>query len=156
MSHIRTYVKLLSEDNQLEKIVRLLANSHETKDNKLQSFIEVWASLEIFVNVSYKRYYEREWLGKLETGTPPSTRPYFERLAEIMAGRMRLNDKFLVIAAILNESGAKEDAATFANLKKLRDTFHTGEIVESNLPIQTTQTLLGKYLRLHVDYHGRE
>ena len=151
---IQTYVKPLIEDNQLEKVVRLLAKSHEAKDSKLQSFIEAWAALEIFIEALYKRRYERVWRGKLETGTPPSARPYLERQAEIMKGRIRLNDKFLIIASILNESAAKEDTVTFAELKKLRDTFHSGEIVERNLPVQTVQSLLGKYLRLHVDYHG--
>ena len=78
------------------------------------------------------------------------------RLAEIMKDRVRLNDKFVIIASLLNESGAEEDAATFARLKKLRDSFHTGEIVESNLTVETAQLLLGKYLRLHVDYHTVE
>ncbi len=153
LESMRGYVKPLIEDDQLEKIVRLLANSHQTKDRALQSFIEAWAALEIFINTSFKHRYEREWLAKLKTGTPASARPYFERLAEIMKDRVRLNDKFVIMASILNESGAEEDAATFARLKKIRDTFHTGEIVERNLPLQTAQLLLGKYLLLHVDYH---
>jgi hypothetical protein len=139
---MRSYVKPLIEDDQLEKIVRLLANSHQTKDRALQSFIEAWAALEIFVNASFKHRYEREWMAKLKTGAPPSAQPYFVRLAEIMKDRVRLNDKFVIIASLLNESGAEEDAATFARLKKLRDSFHTGEIVESNLTVETAQLLL--------------
>jgi hypothetical protein len=156
LESMRGYVKPLIEDDQLEKIVRLLANSHQTKDRALQSFIEAWAAFVIFVNTSFKRRYEREWLAKLKTGTPASARPYFERLAEIMKDKVRLNDKFMIMASILNESSAEEDTATFARLKKTRDTLHTGEIVERNLPVQAAQLLLGKYLRLHVDYHTVE
>jgi len=39
-------------------------------------------------------------------------------------------------------------------LKKIRDTIHTGKIVESTLPVETVQNLLRKYIRLHVDYHA--
>ena len=61
LESIRKYARLLVEDEALEQVVRLLAHSHETKDRMLQSFIEAWAALEMFIERSFKRCYEREW-----------------------------------------------------------------------------------------------
>jgi hypothetical protein len=133
LESIRSYAIRLVNDETLERVVRLLVNSHETKDNMLQSFIEVWAALEIFVNSSFKTRYEQE-------GRAKSDKHY-------------LSDKFQIISSILDRAETKQDNMTFKQLNRIRNKLHTGGIVEMSLPVEKAQHLLAKYLRLHVGYH---
>jgi hypothetical protein len=141
-------------DERLTTIARLLVHSHKTKGNDLQSFIEVWAALEVFVNGLFKDQYEQEWLKRLADGTPPSAQRYFARLKEVMKDKYRLIDKFVVIASLLNDDAAEADGAAVKRIKDVRDTLHTGKIAGMNLPVHEAQKLLRKYLRLHMVHCG--
>lgn len=54
---IRDHTTRLLGDKRLESVVNLLVYSYETKANELQSFIEAWAALEIFINKLFKEHY---------------------------------------------------------------------------------------------------
>lgn len=147
---VRIHAKRLCTDRPLSKVANLLIQSLETATDEIRSFIVAWAALEIFVNSLFKDRYDREWLEKLASGAPASSHKYFERLKEVMKDKYRLSDKFLVIASLLNEDSAEEDAVEFKRLKDIRDNLFHGGGAET-LPVEQVQALLRNYLTLHLE-----
>jgi hypothetical protein len=96
-------------DQNLEKVARLLAASLDRSADRLRSFISTWSAFEIFVNTAFKQQYDAAWLARLSEGTPAAGRTYFERLRDVMKDKVRLADKFLIIASMLDEASAEDD-----------------------------------------------
>lgn len=138
------------DDDTLAKVANLWVSSLNSDGADLRAFIAAWAALEIFINGMFKSTYDKKWLQVLQIGAPKSTEPYFKRLNEIMSDRHRLTDKFLIIASILNADGADQDLGQFKTLKSLRDGLHTQDIGAMRLPVSEVQTLLRKYIKLHL------
>jgi len=74
------------------------------------------------------------------------------RISEVMKDKYSLSHKFLVIASLLNDATASDDADAFDELKKIRDTFfHGSEISVSDFPTERIQRLVLKYMKLHLE-----
>lgn len=144
--------KLLA-DRMLSRPSRLLNTSHDRRTDPLQRFLSAWSALEIFVNRCFSADYEQKWFAIMEAGAPTAATPIFERFKSVMHDKYRLNDRFLIIAAVLAPDQAAEDLEKFSSLKKVRDNLLHGAETPEQLPTETSQQLLAKYLSLHLDSH---
>ena len=152
IEHVRRQAPTLAADDTLAKIASLLMESLETRTSDLRSFVAAWAALEIFVNATFRAVYNRQWLEILATNAPQSAKSYFDRLKDVMSDKYRLADKFLVIAAILDPMEAANDTEKFKELRLARDSFfHAQKLDVSRLPVEGTQKLLQKYMKLHIE-----
>jgi hypothetical protein len=147
--HLR-FSKLVA-DNDMHRPISLLVISLRKSIDHLQAFISAWSALEIFVNTSFKRTYESDWLEIMEAGAPVSAKPVFKRFKEIMSDKYRLADKFLIMASVLDPEAAPSDSKDFRKLKKVRDDLLHGLESPRDLPIEAVQSLLIKYMTLHCD-----
>jgi hypothetical protein len=71
-----------------------------------------------------------------------------------MKDKHRLNDKFIILASILNPETAEADAVVFARLKAARDALFHGEPTPESYPLDETQKILQMYLSLHLGPTG--
>jgi hypothetical protein len=141
----------LAAERSMARPGSLLITSLEQATGDLQAFIAAWSALEIFVNATFKSTYEARWFEIMEDGAPASAKPVFERFKGVMSDKYRLADKFLVIASVLDPTGAAGDAAEFRCLKKTRDgLLHALDTPSSALPTDAIQKLLLKYMKLHL------
>ena len=114
-------------------------------------FISAWSALEIFVNANFKATYEARWFDIMENGAPLAAKPVFERFKDVIGRRSGLADKFLIIASVLDASGAATDTGNVRQLKSVRDSvthlFGNYHICQR----RQIQGLLLKYMLLHID-----
>lgn len=144
--------KLLS-GKMLSRPSKLLNTSHDRKTDPLQGFLAAWSALEIFVNKCFSIVYEKKWFEIMEAGAPKAATPIFERFKYVMHDKYRLNDRFLIIAAVLAPEQATEDWEKFSSLKKVRDNLLHGAETSEPLPAEISQQLLAKYLSLHLEFY---
>ncbi len=138
----------LSKYKDLDKILSFHTQMHDKKNDGLKSFIFGWTALEIFINKNFKKYYKTFW-GNLNQGNPLFVK-FSDRLDPILKDKLRLNDKFLIIVACLNQNPDRlDDLAQFDKIKETRDKYFHGQTIE-NLPIEGLNILLKKYLDLHI------
>jgi hypothetical protein len=138
-------------DKTLVRPASLLFTSLNRTTDPLQAFIAAWSALEIFVNATFKATYESQWFDIMENGAPDAAKPVFERFKDVMKDRYRLADKFLIIASVLDASIATADADEFRRLRIIRDALLHGLETPVHLPTEATQSLLSKYMLLHID-----
>lgn len=141
----------LMTDRAMVRPVNLLITSLDQSTNELQAFIAAWAALEIFINATFKATYKARWFEVLEHGAPDPVRPVFKRLDEVMGDKYGLANKFLIIASLLDDAAADVDATEFRKLKDIRDNLLHALDAPAHLPIEATQNLLLKYMKLHFD-----
>jgi hypothetical protein len=142
--------KLIAE-KAMARPSSLLITSLNRDTDALQAFIAAWSSLEIFVNATFKATYEAQWFSIMENGAPGAAKPVFERLKEVMSDKYRIADKFLIVASVLDPDAAAKDGEEFRRLKKVRDDLLHALDTPTHLPTEAVQTLLLKYMRLHLD-----
>lgn len=138
-------------DRTLARPTSLLITSINRATDALQAFIAAWLALEIFVNANFKATYEAQWFDILKNGAPLAAKPVLERIKGMMSAKYRLADKFLIIASVLDVSGAATDAVEFGKLKAVRDSFSHNMETPAHLPTEAIQRLLLKYMLLHID-----
>jgi hypothetical protein len=143
-------VPKLLENREVSKASSLILSSLNKATDQLQAFIAAWSALEIFINATFKSAYQTQWIRILEIGAPAAVRPVIDRLADVLADKYRLTDKFLIVAAVLDAEGAAEDSEAFQRLKLVRDKlFHALEM-PAQLPTEEVQKLVLKFLKLHL------
>jgi hypothetical protein len=141
----------LAAHKTMARPTSLLITSLDDATDELQGFIAAWSALEIFINATFKATYQERWFDIIEDGAPPSAKPVFERLKDVMSDKYRLADKFLVIASVLDSGAAANDAREFGGLKKFRDgLLHALDTPSLPLPTEAVQKLLLKYMKLHL------
>lgn len=141
---------LLALPSNLVNVPRLLAPSQETGGDRLRCFLAAWAGLEIFTSAAFKPY-EADFMGAVRAAVPSGTAPLVRRLQDVMSDKYRLADRFTIIAGALSPEDADADISLFRVLKKARDDFaHSMSSEPEALPLEETQRLLRKYLRLHL------
>jgi hypothetical protein len=145
------FAKLLG-NAPLSRVASLLADSVQAGTNPLQSFVSVWAALEIFIDTQFKASYRERWFKTVAANVPESSVAYVARLKAVMTDKDRLLDKFIVITSLLSLSSATADVGTFKAIKSARDgLFHQAGAQNQAFPTTEAQTLLRKYLGLHLD-----
>lgn len=102
VNEIAAMASKLQTDRTIARAASLLITSLEEATDQLQAFIASWSAFEIFVNATFKATYEARWFRVMEDGAPPSAKPIFERLQDVMSDKYRLADKFLIIASVLD------------------------------------------------------
>lgn len=150
-NEIGATAKALSKQEKLVRSLRLhvLGNSRDT--DPLLAFIAAWSGLEIFTATMFKERYNAQWYRMLSSATPAAAGKVIERFEEVMADKLRLADKFGVIASILNPHEAEKDIADFNAMKKRRDDyFHALEGSQDRYPTDDILRLHRKYLNLHL------
>jgi hypothetical protein len=158
------------EAQELRKIIDLFAKSLDPKNDRLSSFVLAWAALEIFVKVVFDSYSLDHISDKVRSLTDS---PYSGRVKRALKNYKSKKDKyplvvrFIVVAALAAEPPGKRvenldrDVSDFENIYQVRNAvYHVGEldVAEASLPTATVevQSLLSKYLRLHLDNISRK
>jgi hypothetical protein len=151
LESVTSWYQTISQDPQLERVSRLLVTSLQTKGDKLRSFLFAWAAIEILINKTFGVYEER-FFKELNNGEyPEARRQYLRRVRSVMSSKYRPTDKFALIASLLCPEDADEDVGQFKQAKEDRDKLlHSQDVNEANLPVQTVQELVRKYLRIHL------
>jgi len=81
---------------------------------------------------------------------------YLDRIKEVMNGKYRLVDNFAAVSFELSPDTADEDLKFVHKAKKIRDLISRGQSVEEDtLPVNEIQSLVGKYLHLHINSNLR-
>jgi hypothetical protein len=138
----------LKKHKDLDKILRLHSQMHDKKNDEVKAFIFGWTSLEIFINKNFGKYYKNFWT-KLNQEDPVLIR-FAKHIDPVLKDRLRLNDKFLIIASCLNpDSGLLADLELFDKIKELRDKYFHGQTIDE-FPIEDLEKLINKYLDLHI------
>jgi len=147
--------KALGKHQQLVDSARLLSRSLDEVADDLQSFLSVWAGLEIFVSKNFKKY-EEVAFKKLSGGNaPPAPTKFLQRIKNVMKDKYRLTDKFSMVSFELSPDTSEEDIKRFEDIKDIRDRLmHGHDIAVSSLPTEDTRKLLRKYLKLHAQRIG--
>ena len=134
---------------------RLLSRSIDEDSDDLQSFLSVWAGLEIFVSKNFKEFEEAAFKKLSGGNTPSAPSRFLLRIKAVMKDKYRLTDKFSFIASELSPDSSEEDIESFERIKEVRDKLmHGHEITVSTLPTEETRKLLQNYLKLRVQRNG--
>ena len=142
----------LARNTKLTHSVRLHALAGTSSTDKPLAVLAAWAALEVFVNATFKEHYSDAWYELLKEAAPSSAGGIVERFEDVMRDKLRLADKFGVMASILDPDGAAADIATFNTVKKNRDAFfHALNGDRATFPVEDAIRLYRKYLTLHLD-----
>ena len=144
-------IKLMG-DPSLSQTYRLYVQSISSDKDELRRFMFGWAGLEMLINKVFSNY-EKKFIQNLLGAEPAHhTQKYFERIRDVMKGKYRLGDKFVVMAACIGSGSVDIDIQNFNKIKETRDALMHGDILdEKSLPISETVALLKKYLRQHIN-----
>lgn len=149
IEYVKANAKLLSEHNELVAPSRLLAKALDENTDSLQTFLSVWAALEIFINKAFK-YYEMQVFQESKLPTIPQ--PIIERIRSVMSDKYRITDRFSLVSSTLAIDDSAADLDEFKSIKNIRDKLmHGSDISLEDLPITCTEKMLRKYLELHVN-----
>jgi hypothetical protein len=143
------YAKVLTNDAALESVVRLLSQSLLTSDT-LQAFLTAWARLEVLIAKTFEDTYEARFYSPMIDAATSASGPLVNELRKLLKGKYNIRDKFVIVASSVNDADAVEDIKSFKALKKQRDGIHAMRTAPQSLHTDAVQTLLRKYLRLHL------
>lgn len=148
---VRYAEAISASSRKLQNVPRLLAQSLDERNDALRSFVAAWTGLEVLVAVTFSTY-EAAFMGSFMQVLPAAAGPAAERTREVMATRYRVLDRFVIMASSLDLEGCGPDIKQFETVKKQRDRFvHTMSGEPADLPTGAVQSLLRKYLRLHLE-----
>jgi hypothetical protein len=148
---VRYAEAISASSRKLQNVPRLLAQSLDDRNDALRSFVAAWTGLEVLVAVTFSTY-EAMFLESFRGALPAAASSAIERIREVMGTRYRLLDRFVIMASSLDPEGCAPDIAQFERVKRERDRFvHTMSGEPADLPTGTVQSLLRKYLRLHLE-----
>ncbi len=147
--------KALGKHQQLVDSARLLSRSLDEGSDDLQSFLSVWAGLEIFVSKNFKEFEEVSFKKLSGGNAPPAPTKFLQRIKDVMKDKYRLADKFSVVSFELSPDTSEGDIKRFEEIKDVRDKLmHGHDIAVSSLPTEDARKLLRKYLKLHAQRIG--
>ena len=155
ITFVMNNAKALGKHQLLVDSARLLSRSFDEGSDDLQSFLSVWAGLEIFVSKNFKEY-EEVAFKKLSGGSAAAElTKLLQHIKNVMKDKYRLTDKFSLVSFELSPETSKEDIRRFEDIKDIRDKLmHGHDIAISSLPTEDTRKLLRKYLKLHAQRIG--
>ncbi len=153
-SRVSNRYRALRRDSSLEQVHRLFSEMSDRDNDRLRVFLSGWAAFEILISKTFK-IYEQEFLSPLRGAGQPNLRDRFlKQLRDVMKGKYRLMDKFLVVSSVLfpdaDDTTVEQDYQHFKKLKELRDAiYHGNEVSEKDLPVTELSMLLRKYISAH-------
>lgn len=155
VTFVKNNAKALGKHQKLVDSAHLLSRSLDEDSDDLQSFISVWAGLEIFVSKSFKAFEEVAFNKLGGRKTPPALSRFLQRIKDVMKDKYRLTDKFSVVVFELSPDSSEEDIKSFKLIKDMRDNLmHGHDISVSSLPTEEARKLLRKYLKLYTQRIG--
>lgn len=147
MEAVKAYVASLGTNSALVTVSKLFAQSLDRNFDELRAFIAIWSATEIFINKVFGDKYDGEWNAMLAD----KRSRLIKELGVPTNGRYGLAAKFSIISAVLDEQSAQSDCELFKTFNAKRNVFfHGGDKSEKDLPVESLQGLLRKYLRLHL------
>ena len=151
ITFVKNNTKILGKRQELVDSARLLSRSIAEDNDDLQSFLSVWAGLEIFISKNFREV-EKLVFQKLGGSMIPSAPLRFlQRIQGVMKDKYRLTDKFSLVVFELSLESSDEDIETFERIKTVRDKLmHGQDIKVSSLPTDDARKLLRKYLKLYL------
>ncbi|MCX6006804.1 MAG: hypothetical protein NTZ34_06035 [Chloroflexi bacterium] len=138
---------------EINEAERLLNRSYKKEDEPLFSFLAAWTGLETLTERIFKHYENNIYYPETENNGGNGFAKVVERVRTVMQDKWNIRDKFMTIAASLSPDNCLSDASKFKEIKDIRDKFfHTQSVEINELPIEDTQKLLRKYIRLHIEH----
>lgn len=148
LANIKDKTRKLIQHQDLFTSSGLLSKSLSKDNDRLLSFIAAWNGLEIFIQKTYKKFEDKLYEEKIE-GKNSASRDFIEQLRKISQSKLKLNDKFTILAALYDLS--EDDRTLFDEIKKTRDNFvHGKEVPIESLPLEATSKLLRRILSLQL------
>lgn len=136
----------------LERVMRLFADSLAQNDDYLRSFLAAWTAIEVFTNKVFGQY-EKDGLPISKDALPAPMLTYLERIREVMKDKYTLVNKFTLISYALELPELDSAVTKFEEAKKQRDQLLHGEQIEERfLPISDIQRLLRELVIRHLDW----
>lgn len=152
IDHVKQVAKNMGSQQELMDPAQLLVKSLDKQSDTLLAFLSIWTGLEIFVNKIFKTYETRMFprsVSPSATEIPPKV---INRIREVMRDKWSIDDKFSVVASFLLPGDSHSDSDQFKRIKRIRDQLVHGKNVPlKSLPIEDTQNLLRKYLKLYTE-----
>jgi hypothetical protein len=147
----RFYGEALLHRPNMARVIRLFHHSIDESSDKLRSFLSAWAALEILINKTFSGY-ESQFIDAIKQAAPShALYAYLDRVSEVMSGKYRLLDRFIIVSHFLAESSSDADTRQFKEIKDMRDRLlHGADILEADLPVHETQDLLHRYITGHL------
>lgn len=144
---LKEYIFKLGDNNQYNRITRLLFRASSNKSDNMKSFIFAWTALDIFLNKLFKIYKPKFFFKYTENEAPEVVKNIFEKTND----QYSLMEKFIIIISIVHVD-IEIDVNKFKRIKKLRNDFIHGnkDIKETDLPTDELINLVRKYLTLHL------
>jgi len=154
LKHFRATVRGALHSKNLDRVQRLFGHHVNPDSDAFRAFLFGWVSLEVLVNRVYEEQRKHFFDEVRSNSATLFMKRFFDRAISVLdeQDRIRLTDKFNIIAAFQKNSAAAEKAVeTFVRLKKIRDNlFHGDDLDESNLPVEELFNLLAKYLSAYL------
>jgi hypothetical protein len=135
----------------LERTINLMSFSVEQHQNRFRAFVASWTAMELLVNKLFPDY-ERGLFGQLTDTESEAERSYFARISEVMRDKYRLLDKFALVALSLSPDTADGDLQCMKQIVEIRnDLVHKHSVRDEQLPLESLQQLLRKYMAKYLD-----
>lgn len=150
-AQVAAAIPLVLKAGELERVIRLHAQSLNKATDNYRSFIASWSALEILIGKLFPAY-QRLLAAELRAvSQAPGLHVYLDRVADVMGAKHNIADKFSVLSVYLDDEQCADEVTIFRSFKKIRDRLSHGEdIAEASLPTQEVQRLFDKYLRNHL------
>jgi hypothetical protein len=143
----------LVANGSFERVASLIADSLDNERDPLRAFLFGWSALEILVNKLFGTY-EAVFAADLSRAKSAlGHQHYLRRVREVMKDRVRLTDKFAIVAAALTPNTEDADTATFKRLKDIRDSLLHGTLSagDAELPHTEPAALVKQLLVAHLE-----
>lgn len=155
IDHVKQIAKNMGGQPEVRDPAQLLVKSLDKQSDTLLAFLSIWTGLEIFVNKIFKIYETRMFPRSGSPNTPEIPPKVVNRIREVMRDKWSIDDKFSVVASFLLPGDSHSDSDQFKRIKRIRDKLVHGQNVPlKSLPIEETQNLLRKYLKLYTEKAG--
>jgi hypothetical protein len=149
---VRHYVDKARHSGALAKVQTLLVALIAPEGDRLRAFISGWAALEIFTNQLYAAYQKTGVIRGPRRNLLGKTRAWIRRFLRLNSPDT-LSLRFQAVANVVKHGvDVDSDLRQFQSLKKIRDRFYHGTLLENrSLPNHELAKLLRNYLRAYLD-----
>ena len=149
--------KRIFKDKEMEKVRRLYFRACDSDVEPLIAFILSWTALEMFIGKVFPNYEEELFCHLLRDLSGSSIKKYFDKLRNIIKkeNRLRLLDKFTVIAYCLYPDTADDDIKEFSKLNGIRnDLLHENKTKDNSFPVKEVIKVFSRYFPAHYGDHN--
>lgn len=147
--HAASHASYLVEEHTIRGSINLLITSLDKSIEELPAFIAAWSALEEFIKATFTEVYKTHWREIREDRSSESAQQHLKH-PNNLGEKSPLADKFVILSWTLDRCNVADDKESFDDIYNTRNTlFHEGTFPE-RFPVEATQRLLLKYMRLHL------